>query len=210
MESCAARLTDLLLPHAPAGSVVQDLAFAVRSHFEDWVKDNQRDGPAGSKRQPSPGLDDAIASKKAAAQRLEAVLTYPWVQAQCAAVREYICDGEMRERDLEHARSGERSMQWRSYTRRELWVSCTCNPTKLMRAAALPSHVMAAHGEEFLERCGQAEVQAAKMALRTAGEMLAQLQLRALDESEARDAVAQARDLQEKPVEIRASRHHPN
>ena len=205
VESCVTTLSDLLFPHAPVGSSMEDLSFFVRSHVGDWVTDNQRDGPAGSKRQPSPDLDDAIASKKAATQRLESILAYPWVQAQCAAVREYICDGEMRERVFEHAQSGERSMEWRSGSRRELWVSCTCDPTKPMRAASLPSHVMAAHGEQFLERCGEAEMQAAKMTLRTAKEMVAQLQLRVLDDAQARDAVEQARDLQEKLTDLRAT-----
>ena len=202
VTSCATTLSELLLPHAPAGSSMPDLSFAVRIHVDGWVRDNQRDGPAGSKRQPSPGLDDAIASKKAAAQRMEVVLAYPWVQKQCAAVREYICDGEVRERDFEHTQSG--TLRW-SGSRHELWVSCTCNPTRLMRAASLPSHVMAAHGEQFLQRCGQAEVEAAKMTLRTAGEMLAQLQLRALDDAQVRDAVEQARDLQEKLADLRAT-----
>ena len=118
VTSCAKTLSELLLPHAPAGSSMVDLSFAVRIHVDGWVRDNQRDGPAGSKRQPSPGLDDAIASKKAAAQRMEAVLAYPWVQKQCAAVREYICDGEMRERDFEQTRSGELQVG----SRHELWL----------------------------------------------------------------------------------------
>ena len=52
VTSCATTLSELLLPHAPAGSSMVDLSFAVRIHVDGWVKDNQRDGPAGSKRQP--------------------------------------------------------------------------------------------------------------------------------------------------------------
>jgi len=46
-------------------------------------------------------------------------------------------------------------------------------------------------------------VQAAKTALRAAAAMLAQLQQRALEDAEARDAVEQARDLQEKLADLR-------
>ena len=182
-------LKDFVVQSAPSDWVETDIRAAVDVAIQEWLKQSRE----GKKRPISPSSKDVDpAAKRSTMSGMELVLSHPWCGKQCWAMLEFVVDGEMRAREMTH-RDGDGFT--RGSTRQDLWVACECNSSHFMRADQFPTHVLAAHSENFVDRCGAAEAEAAKQMLGTAREMLAEVQLKVRTKAEADAACNEAKEL---------------
>ena len=210
-ESLPAELARLVVERCPPDWEKDDIYDAACESAQIWLL--ARGGGDGSPPIPPPAAgttgtkrgcgssSDAAApdSKKPAADRMATVMQHPWWRQQCVAMQEYVVDGELRGRD----RTVQRQFSSDPTVVIELWVKCGRCKAPLMRAERLKGHVVNCHCDEFVARCGEAEVEAAKLALRCASEMLAEVQARTFDAAQAKLDAEQVHALHEQLADLR-------
>ena len=195
VQSISNRLTASIMPLVPGWNAA-DLRAGITEAVDGWLKAcmPKHAGPPTAKRPAAPTEEEG--QKKRSTVH---VPTTAWFAGEYAAIRECVHeDGEVRTRKFF---SNQREQ---SYERQDLWVACRKCCSQLMRADHFRTHVMNEHRDEFIDRCGQAEMEAAKLALATARNMLAEVQVHALDSTTVSAATEETRRLHEQLADLRS------